>query len=1108
MRKRINNQILTIRELRKNINNVISKPREETNDSISEDSVILNFETAKNSLKDLKIAAIMDRFTLECFRPECNLLELTPNNWKEEIDSFNPDLLFIETAWEGKEKLWYQKVSNCCEELVELTTHCRTCNIPIIFWSKEDPVHNTTFMSAAALADFVFTTDIECIESYKRELGHNRVYHLHFGAQPKTHNPIEKFERKDKFCFAGSYYHRYKDRCEVFDSFAEYFISNRGFDIYDRNYNRVGTFFKFPEFYDPYILGCLDPSEIDIAYKGYTYGINMNSVTQSQTMFARRVFELIASNTVVVGNFSRGVKNYFGDLTFCTNDKKTLIRGMERYCADSDSSDKFRLVALRKVLSEHLMEDRLDYIVQKVFGKSLKNGLPVISVYSFIENQNQADRILTMFTSQNYSAKKLFFISDTNLNVPKEVKVIKCVDFGEKPLLDNIGSTDYIACFDSRDWYGKNYLLDMALATRYGKFEVIGKSDYYTNQNGKTNRLHNNTAYHLVSELANRRCIVSSSLLSNITGEKLTPDYIWNGEGFMAVDAINYCENHSENTCQIAQDIEILDQGFSTSQIEEVAKKVKIQDRDTNSFKLLASDFSELCSKDHGLVNVEYQNNDLIIKSQLPIGQRQYLFLEKTFDVDLDLQAKNNKIQVMFQGITQMLIHGYCLFYDEYDSKIDVQSFKFGIREDSIIPKNAAYMKLAFRISGPGTTIFKAAEFGEDLSSQIKGGSYLARSNAAVLTTLYPAPDDLYRRMFVHKRLTEYKDNGKLMDVLCINQCTNLREFEGINVMEVKPEFLKIALENNSIDTVCVHMMMPIIWEALKFFVKSTRILIWVHGAEIQPWWRREYNFNTDAELRKAKLHSEKRMALWQKVFKAAENNPNIHFVFVSEYFRDEIFEDYKITLPEEQYSIIHNCIDTEQFNYVPKKSEDRKKLLSIRPYASNKYANDLTVKAILELSKESWFNELDIALYGSGELFEKTLAPLREFKNVKIVETFLTQNEIAELHKQYGVFLTPTRMDSQGVSRDEAMSSGLVPVTNAVTAIPEFVDEDCGILAAGEDYIGMAEGIKKLYHNPELFLKMSENAAKRVRNQTSKEFTIKKELDLIFSENNQIKGE
>ena len=90
--------------------------------------------------------------------------------------------------------------------------------------------------------------------------------------------------------------------------------------------------------------------------------------------------------------------------------------------------------------------------------------------------------------------------------------------------------------------------------------------------------------------------------------------------------------------------------------------------------------------------------------------------------------------------------------------------------------------------------------------------------------------------------------------------------------------------------------------------------------------------------------------------------------------------------------------------------------------------------------------------------------------------------------------------MDTQGVSRDEAMSSGLVPVANAVAAIPEFVNEDCGILAPAEDAVAVAEGILKLVRNPELFMQMSQNAAEHVRNKTSQKYTINKEVDLIKS--------
>src|SRR5690606_13268173 len=98
------------------------------------------------------------------------------------------------------------------------------------------------------------------------------------------------------------------------------------------------------------------------------------------------------------------------------------------------------------------------------------------------------------------------------------------------------------------------------------------------------------------------------------------------------------------------------------------------------------------------------------------------------------------------------------------------------------------------------------------------------------------------------------------------------------------------------------------------------------------------------------------------------------------------------------------------------------------------KYANDLTTKAILELSNKNFFNELEFNIYGDGEFFDIDNGPIKKFKNVHLHKTFLKQDEICELHKTHGIFIATTRWDSHGVSRDEAMSSGLVPITNNVS--------------------------------------------------------------------------
>lgn len=225
--------------------------------------------------------------------------------------------------------------------------------------------------------------------------------------------------------------------------------------------------------------------------------------------------------------------------------------------------------------------------------------------------------------------------------------------------------------------------------------------------------------------------------------------------------------------------------------------------------------------------------------------------------------------------------------------------------------------------------------------------------------------------------------------------------------------------------------------------------------------------------------------------------NPKNKFIFVSKWFKEAVAEedtDCKVA----NYEIIPNVVDENIFNFMSKSKEDRKKILTIRPFASRKYANDLTVKALLKLSKEDFFKEMEVSIYGKGSMFNEILKPLRKFENIKIYEKFLTQEEITNEHKKHGIFMCPTRLDAQGVSMCEAMSSGLIPITNGVTAIPEYVSKDTGILAEEEDYMGLYKGIKELYEDPDKFIEMSKNASKKINNQCGIEVVIEKELKAI----------
>lgn len=1046
-------------------------------------------------LKELRVACIMDRFTLDSYAPECNLLQLTPANWKGEIDQFRPELIFIESAWQGKDGLWYRKIANGSTELYQMTSYCREQDIPIVFWNKEDPIYTDTFMPAARCADYIFTTDIDCVIKYKESLGHNNVFFLHFAAQPQTHNPIEKYERQDKFCFAGAYYHRYPERAKTFDNFSEVFMGSKGLDIYDRNYNNPKPEFQFPEKYKDSILGCLDPSEIDVAYKGYNYGINMNSVEQSQTMFARRVFEMLASNTVTVGNYSRGVKNFFGDLTICTNDALTLKNNLEQTCGTIEMYRKYRLLGLRSVLQNHLYEDRLNYIAKKVFGRELKRKLPVITLFC-CPVEKDFERSIEMFQRQTYPHKKLYILGEYEKPEDDNIFVLPIKQWSSRKIAECI-SDGYVGVWNAEHYYGKNYLLDLALTFRYLMPDGVGKGKYYSFNGQDIVISGDEKTYKKISVLKADRAVWSMSLCGNYRiSEFLKQDFI-PGDNLFSIDEFNFCENFKNQSCATVDDLCVQDQGVLLEKIELTAERIKPNRWNEDVYALNKEKIKEYLPivSIAKIVNSETAQGISFV-SQMEEKATQYIYLNKYFEINEF--KKGEKLNFQFSGNGNMDILGVCVFYDSKKNKISPVFAKMNIFSSNQIPENAVYFKFGLRIVGSGNYELKSILLGLEHNTE-ELSCFLSRSNVLILSNQYPSPEALYRNMFVHKRVMAYKQEGLLCDVMRMNIfCQNrFSEFEGINVIEGQAERLGNILETGYIDTVCVHFLDRSMWEVLKLFGSKIRIFVWLHGAEIQPWWRREYNYTNKSELEKAKKESEERQLFWKEVFSEIDKY-NIHFIFVSKYFADEIFEDNKIQLPSNKYSIIHNCIDTEMFNYIKKDSEQRKNLLSIRPYASNKYANDLTVKCIMELAKEPFFEELQFRIMGNGEHFDRITAPLKKYSNVILEKRFLRQDEIASLHKHYGIFITPTRMDAQGVSRDEAMSSGLVPITNAVTAIPEFVDETCGILAPGEDYLQMAEGIKKLYYDADLFEQMSENAARRVRQQTAKEFTICKEIALI----------
>lgn len=369
---------------------------------------------AAKDLSELKVSLLCDEFTYNSFKDEFQPIVIEPDNWRALFERDKPDLFFCESAWSGVNSVrrpWKGRVytstnfkSENRKELLGILRYCKEHDIPTVFWNKEDPSHYDdkihNFVDTAARFDVVLTTDVQCVERYKRDHGLTRVDCLPFATNPRIFNPAETGEggRTENVVFAGSWYAYHEERSavmrQIFDAVID---SGRELEIYDRFHGRDDPNHAFPEEYRAYTRPAVAHADIDKVYKSSVFGLNVNTETQSPTMFARRVYELMSCNTLCVSNHSVGMERMFGDtVVFLDRDPEALAR-----LTREDIDDK-RARALREVLRSHTYKERFKTIVRAARIPFVDRGAQ-LTVACVVDSHASARAALVFFNRQALS---------------------------------------------------------------------------------------------------------------------------------------------------------------------------------------------------------------------------------------------------------------------------------------------------------------------------------------------------------------------------------------------------------------------------------------------------------------------------------------------------------------------------------------------------------------------------------------------------------------------------------------------------------------------------------------------------------------------------------
>lgn len=326
----------------------------------------------------LKIALVADELTRTCLWKECRALDLTPDNFERALRRERPDLVFVESAWQGRRNSWKYRIAAYPDQpdrnnhdLTRMVSAARARGIPTVFWNKEDSVHFDRFIASAKLFDAIFTVDASCVPRYRAVAGDGvHVGVLPFAVQPAIHSftGIDEAARRGA-SFVGSYSRHIHDARRVRqDVLLEAAAATLGLTVYDRNSDRRGGHYRYPNFAGLKVHPKVTYPRTAAIYKSHLASLNVNTIEDSETMFSRRLIEILACGGLAVSTPALAIDRMFKDWVHVVDGADAARELFARLARDGYSARDREMMrgGAEHVLAHHTWSHRLDTILDAI----------------------------------------------------------------------------------------------------------------------------------------------------------------------------------------------------------------------------------------------------------------------------------------------------------------------------------------------------------------------------------------------------------------------------------------------------------------------------------------------------------------------------------------------------------------------------------------------------------------------------------------------------------------------------------------------------------------------------------------------------------------------
>ena len=401
-----------------------------------------------------KIGMIADEFLYRSFADTAEFIYLTPDQYKYEID-----VLLVASSWKGLHNEWKglgnTDHTKLRDRLYEIIDYYKQSGTKVIFYSKEDPSNYYVFLEIAKKCDYIFTTAQECVEHYKKDTGNPQVYVLEFSVNPVQFHPVGmRMFHEEEVLFAGTWWNKkYPERKQDMETiFQQVLRAGKTLKIIDRNYSMGNADYFYPEKYLRYVSPEMDHATLQKVHKMHSFAININSIKHSSTMFASRVYELMALGNLIISNRSRGMEQKFPGVIVEDGSGQSIE--ILRNHSEKQIYEK-RIAGIRRVMTKETTFDRM-YTMMEQIGMPVKTKERTVGIILPDENEKL---LREMAEAQTWPDKILIPKSSLNQQIYE--------------------SCDIIAFFEQGSAYGKYYLEDMVNAFKYTDSDFITRHSYY-----------------------------------------------------------------------------------------------------------------------------------------------------------------------------------------------------------------------------------------------------------------------------------------------------------------------------------------------------------------------------------------------------------------------------------------------------------------------------------------------------------------------------------------------------------------------------------------------------------------------------------------------------